>query len=114
MSVAAGGSRSALLLGSAFDANGGNDPVSNLEVHADRERVHGYNVIGKFLRANDGRNPKVPDLDKIVPLPPAKLLAWDATFQWQNDQDDVNEMARARHLDPATGLLLPGSTAPHG
>ncbi|WP_423227708.1 DUF6396 domain-containing protein [Pseudomonas syringae] len=23
-------------------------------------------------------------MDSIVPLPPAKLPAWDGTFQWQN------------------------------
>ncbi|WP_319001529.1 sel1 repeat family protein [Burkholderia sp. AU31624] len=125
MSVAAGSSQSALLLESAFDVNGGNDPVSNLDVHVDPERVHRYNVIGKFLRANDGRNPKVPDLDKIVPLPPAKLPAWDGTFQWQKNQDAatpppkpsgelINELAKAKHRDPATGLPLPGSPTSHG
>jgi uncharacterized protein len=120
MSVEAGSSQSALLLEEAFDVDGGKDPVSNLDVHADPERVHRYNVIGKFLRANDGRNPKVPDLDKIAPLPPAKLPPWDGTFQWQKEQDAatpppkpsddfINEMAKAKHLDPATGLPLEGS-----
>ena len=120
MSVAAGSSQSALLLESAFDVNGGNDPVSNLDVHVDPERVHRYNVIGKFLRANDGRNPKVPDLDKIVPLPPAKLPAWDGTFQWQKNQDAatpppkpsgelINELAKAKHRDPRRDYRFPAA-----
>ncbi|WP_322087904.1 sel1 repeat family protein [Burkholderia sp. BCC1999] len=120
MSVEEGSSQSALILECAFDVNGGRDPVTNLDVHADPERVHRYNVIGKFLRANDGRNPKVPDLDKIVPLPPAKLPPWDGTFQWQKEQNAatppqkpsdelINKMAKSKHLDPATGLPLPGS-----
>ncbi|MFJ1213659.1 SEL1-like repeat protein [Burkholderia pyrrocinia] len=117
MSVAAGSSQSALVLEAAFDVNGGKEPVSNLEVHADPERVRRYDLIGKFIRTNDGLNLKVPDLDKIVPLPPAKLPQRDGTFQWQKEQDAatpppkpsdelINEMAKAKQLDPATGLPL--------
>ncbi|WP_404822825.1 SEL1-like repeat protein [Burkholderia anthina] len=116
-SVTAGSSQSALLLEEAFDVSGGKDPLTNLGVHADAERSRRYALVGKFLRANDGRNPKVLDIDKIVPLPPAKLPPWDGTFQWQKEQDAavppqkptnevVDQMAKAKHLDPATGLPL--------
>ncbi|MCA8066412.1 DUF6396 domain-containing protein [Burkholderia sp. AU38729] len=73
-----------------------------------------------FRYANDRRHPLVPDIDRIVPLPPAKLPPWDGTFQWKKDQhaatpplkpsdELINKMAKARHLDLATGLPLSGS-----
>jgi hypothetical protein len=65
----------------------------------------------------------VPDIDKIVPLPPAELPAWDGTFQWQKERDAakppqkpddklVERLAREKNLDPATGLpLAPAKSA---
>jgi hypothetical protein len=75
-------------------------------------------LIIKFLDANDSRNPKIPDIDQIVPLPPAKLPEWDGTFQWQKEQeaatppakpadDLIERMSKAKNLDPATGLPIP-------
>ncbi|EKT59355.1 DUF6396 domain-containing protein, partial [Providencia burhodogranariea] len=34
------------------------------------------------------RNPRAtfPDIDKIVPLPPAELPEWDGTFEYQTQQ----------------------------
>jgi hypothetical protein len=98
-----------------------NDKLNYIGVAADPERVRRYSAIGKFIDANDGRNPKVPDIDKIVPLPPAKLPSWDGTFQWQKEQEAaapppkpssevIDQMAKAKHLDPATGLPLASQT----
>ncbi|NYH25166.1 hypothetical protein GGD40_004737 [Paraburkholderia bryophila] len=81
----------------------------------DPERSQRYELTWKFLTSNDERNPKVPDIDKIVPLPPAKLPSWDGTFQWQKEQDAavppqkpsdelIDELAQAKHLAPSTGL----------
>jgi len=89
-----------------------------LDLTNDPERSRRYKLIGKFLDANDGRNPKVPDIDQIVPLPPAKLPEWDGTFQWQKEQeaatppakpadDLIERMSKAKNLDPATGLPIP-------
>ncbi|VWB14722.1 putative lipoprotein [Burkholderia lata] len=125
ISVAAGSSQSALLLEESFDVKAGRSPLYALGEQPDAERSRRYERIGAFLRDNDGRNPKVPDLDKIAPLPPAKLLPWDGTFQWQKEQDAatpptkpsdelIKELAKAKHLDPSTGLPLPGSPVPHG
>jgi hypothetical protein len=83
----------------------------------DPERSRRYGLIWKFLDDNDGLNPKVPDIDQIAPLPPAKLLPWDETFQWQKEEDAVKppqkpddklveRLAREKNLDPATGLPL--------
>lgn len=119
-SAKAGSGKSVFLLQNAFDAQGGKDPIYGLGVSPDPERSRRYGLIGKFIDDNDGRNPKVPDIDKIVPLPPAKLPPWDGTFEWQKEQDAavapqkpsdefVGQMAKAKHLDPATGLPLAGA-----
>jgi uncharacterized protein len=89
-----------------------------LSLPDDPERSRRYELIGKFLDANDGRNPKIPDIDQIVPLPPAELPEWDGTFQWQKEQaaatppakpadDLIERMSKAKNLDPATGLPIP-------
>lgn len=118
--VSAGDTMSASFLRDGFKGPPQSNQLDYLDLPNDPERSRRYDLIGKFLDANDGRSPKVPDIDKIVPLPPAKLPPWDGTFQWQKEQDAaappqkpsgelINEMARAKHLDPATGLPLPGS-----
>jgi len=74
----------------------------------------------RFLDTNESSNPKVPDVDKIVPLLPAKLPAWGGTFQWEKEQkaaklpqkpteELIKKMAKAKNLDPATGLPIPPS-----
>ncbi|WP_240159084.1 MULTISPECIES: sel1 repeat family protein [Burkholderiaceae] len=118
-SAKAGSSQSAFLLQYAFDAKSGKNELYAIGVEPDAERTRRYGLIGKFLDSNDGRNPKVPDIDRIVPLPPAKLPPWDGTFQWQKEQDAavppqkpsgelIDQLAKAKHLDPATGLPLSG------
>ncbi|MCT6518980.1 sel1 repeat family protein [Proteus vulgaris] len=47
----------------------------------DLERVHRYELIRKEITRNP--NAKFPDIDKIVPLPPAPLPEWDGTFEYQ-------------------------------
>nr|WP_321167024.1 DUF6396 domain-containing protein [Caballeronia cordobensis] len=82
--------------------------------------------MADFLEDNESLNPTLPDIDKIVPLPPAKLPPWDGTFEWQKRQDAVvppqkpsdelvNRLAKEKGLDPATGLRvsgLPGDPLP--
>ncbi|HDR9255584.1 TPA: sel1 repeat family protein [Burkholderia vietnamiensis] len=115
--VAAGSTQAALALENAFKAPPPSDRLSYLALPNDVERSRRYALIGKFIDDHDGRDPKLPDVDKIVPLPPAKLPPWDGTFQWQREQDaavpprrpseqTVDEMAKVRNLDPKTGLPL--------
>lgn len=115
--VAAGETLAALSLQHGFDGPPPSDSLYYLALPFDPERVRRYEMIRTFLRRNEGRNPKIPDIDQIVPLPPAKLPPWDGTFQWQKEQDAaaspekpseelVNKMSQAKHLDPATGLPL--------
>ncbi|RAR48862.1 hypothetical protein C7401_14845 [Paraburkholderia unamae] len=114
--VQAGDEQSARFLGNGFDTTS-SDVLYYVGLGHDTERARRYKLIGEFIDNNDGLNPKVPDIDQIVPLPPAKLPEWDGTFQWQKEQDAakppqkpdeglVVRMAKEKNLDPATGLPL--------
>lgn len=120
--VSAGDSMSASFLRDAFKGPPPSDRIDYLALSNDPERSQRYDLISKFINSNEGRNPKVPDIDKIVPLPPAKLPPWDGTFQWQKEQDAavppqkpsddlIDQLAKAKNLDPATGLPLAASTS---
>ena len=54
-----------------------------LDLAPDKERSKRYNIIWNYLTDNDYLQPKVPDLDEIVPLPPAKLPKWDGKIAFQ-------------------------------
>ena len=123
--TAAGDSSSAFFLEHAFQppspadqSRPPSDQLYFLNLPNDPERSRRYKLIGDFLDNNENRNPKVPDIDQIVPLPPAKLPPWDGTFQWQKEQDAtpppakpsdelIERMSKAKNLDPATGLPIP-------
>ncbi|HVW53317.1 MAG TPA: sel1 repeat family protein [Trinickia sp.] len=120
LGVQAGETQSAYSLEQAFKGPPPSDKINYLGLANDPERSRRYELIGEFIDRNDGRNPKVPDIEKIVPLPPAQLPAWDGTFQWETVQaaakppekpsdELVNRLAKEKHLDPATGLPLPGA-----
>nr|WP_028219085.1 sel1 repeat family protein [Paraburkholderia oxyphila] len=114
--VKAGDAQSAFALQYGFDADP-SDAMYYIGQPKDHERSRRYGLIWKFLDDHQSLNPKVPDIDQIVPLPPAKLPEWDGTFQWQKEQDAavpppnpaeslVAKLAREKDLDPATGLPL--------
>lgn len=116
--VTSGDAMSASYLEYAFKGPPPSDELNYLSLPDDPERSRRYKLIIDFLDNNDGRNPKVPDIDQIVPLPPAKLPPWDGTFQWQKEQDAapipekpsddlIQRMSKAKNLDPATGLPMP-------
>ncbi|CAD6554956.1 hypothetical protein LMG27952_05720 [Paraburkholderia hiiakae] len=114
--VRTGNEQSARFLGNGFDTKP-SDVLYYLGLSRDPERSRRYKLIAKFIDDNDGLNPKVPDIDQIVPLPPAKLPPWDGTFQWQKKQDAatppqkpseqlIQRLAREKNLEPANGLPL--------
>jgi uncharacterized protein len=118
--VKSGDSQSASFLGNGFKGPPPSERLYYLALPSDPERSRRYREILLFLRNNEGRNPKVPDIDKIVPLPPAKLPPWDGTFQWEKEQaaavppekpseELIDRLAKAKYLDPATGLPLSGA-----
>ncbi|WP_425219058.1 SEL1-like repeat protein [Ralstonia solanacearum] len=115
--AAAGETQGAFSLQIWFSWDQGDPHLSDIGLAKDVERSRRYKLIGDFIDRNAGRNPKVPDIDKIVPLPPAKLPPWDGTFQWEKDQaaavppqkpsdELIERLSQAKHLDPATGLPL--------
>ena len=73
-----------------------------------------YEAIWKFLTDHETRNPKVLDIDKIVPLPPAKLPPWDGTFQWQRSKTQLRRLrslrmsSSTRWRKPSISILRPG------
>lgn len=88
--------------------------IGYLGVTPDFERARRYEIIWKFLSDYDYLDPKVPEIDEIVPLPPAKLPPWDGKFKWLQEhkanvppplpfEKRIEEMARAKGLDPKTG-----------
>ena len=115
--VKAGDQSAASFLEHGFGNPSPTDQLNYIALPHDPERSRRYKLIGKFIRENDGRNPKVPDIDKIVPLPPAKLPPWDGTFQWEKEQaaavppqkpsdELIQRLSKEKHLDPVTGLPL--------
>jgi len=116
LGVAAGNSLAARKLEKAFDAPPPTEELRYLALPYDPERVERYHQIWRFLVKNEPYSPKIPDIDQIVPLPPAELPPWDGTFQWRKEQEQIPEqpsqalmekLAKAKNLDPSTGLALP-------
>ena len=121
LGVKAGDTQSAYSLEVAFRAPDNPNDADKLGVRSDVERARRYKAIGEFIDRNDGRNPKIPDIEGIVPLPPAALPAWDGSFEWEIERaaakppekpsdELVKRLAKDKHLDPATGLPLTGPT----
>jgi hypothetical protein len=103
------------------------DPKPDNRLHylgqqEDLERAERYKKIWKILSGYSYANPKVPEINEILPLPPAPLPAWDGKLQWLEErlanippekpsETLINQLAKAKLLDPATGQGLPGSPA---
>jgi hypothetical protein len=88
----------------------------------DLERADRYEKIWKILSGYSYANPKVPEINEIVPLPPAPLPAWDGKLQWLEErlanvppekpsEALIHQLAKAKVLEPATGRPMPGSSA---
>ena len=113
----AGSDIAAAGLEGGFKSENPSDRLYYMGLKADSERSRRYELIGDFLSAYSYLNPSVPDIDEIVPLPPAKLPPWNGKFKWKEEfeanvppplpsEARINEMAKAKGLDPATGRPL--------
>ena len=90
--------------------------IDYLALKPDAERQIRYKMIAQYLGRQDYLQPKVPDLDKIVPLPPAKLPPWDGKIEFQRwyegasppkpSDELVQRLAEQAGLDWQTGLPL--------
>jgi len=113
----AGSDTAASFLSSGFNGPPPTDELDYIGQQKDDERYKRYKAIWSFLADYSYLNPKVPEIDAIVPLPPAKLPAWDGTFKWLKEheanvppplpsEERIREMAKAKNLDPETGRPL--------
>ncbi len=117
LGVRAGSGLAAGFLEGGFKSEDPQDRLDYLALKSDAVRSERYQAIRRFLSAYSYLNPTVPDLDEIVPLPPAKLPPWNGKFKWKEEfeanvppplpsEDRINEMAKAKGLDPTTGRPL--------
>ena len=107
---------SAHILSYAFKA--GKERGSNdfLDVETDEERARRYGIINTYLSDYEFMSPTVPDLDDIVPLPPAPLPAWDGKIAFQRwvegneppkpSDELLKKLADKAGVDVKTGLPL--------
>ncbi|EFB72664.1 SEL1-like repeat protein [Providencia rustigianii] len=77
---------SASTLTGAFDPKTILGSIDYLGVKPDKERSLRYYAIVKEIDASD-EIAKFPDIDKIVPLPPAELPEWDGTFEYKKQAE---------------------------
>ncbi|MGF6142005.1 SEL1-like repeat protein [Pseudomonas laurylsulfatiphila] len=122
MGVAGGSSNAASRLSKGFLNPSPSDELYYLDQQEDLERADRYKKISKLLYGYSYANPKVPEINEILPLPPAKLPAWDGKLQWlearlanvppeKPSPALIKKLVEAKVLDPATGRPIPGSPA---
>ena len=109
-----GSELSANVLSEVFNNKRENKYLDDLNLKEDSERARRYKIIGDYLYEKDYLQPKVPDLDEIVPLPPAKLPEWDGKIAFQRwfeggappkpDEALVRRLAWQAGLNGDTGL----------
>ena len=109
-----GNDSSARRLAHAFSGKPKEGEMYFLNLSEDSERSRRYKIIGDYLSDKDYLQPKVPDLDDIVPLPPAPLPEWDGKIAFQRwfegeapskpDEALVRRLAWQAGLNGDTGL----------
>ncbi|WP_434609579.1 SEL1-like repeat protein [Pseudomonas sp. R1-7] len=122
LGMAAGDETAASFLEYGFRAPEPDDQLHYLDQQQDLERVERYKQIGKVLGNYSYANPTVPEINDILPLPPAELPEWDGKLQWlearlanvppqKPSEALIRELAEAKSLEPATGKPTPDSPA---
>jgi hypothetical protein len=122
LGVAAGNSTSAFKLGKVFRNPSPTNELDYLDQQEDLDRAERYEKIWRVLANYSYANPTVPEINEILPLPPAKLPAWDGKLQWLEErlanvppekpsEALIRQLAKAKGLEPATGRPMPGSSA---
>ena len=105
---------SAFILSNAFKAGKEKGNNDFLDVETDEERARRYGIIDSYLSTYDFMSPTVPDLDDIVPLPPAPLPEWDGKIAFQRwvegdeppkpSDELIKKLADKAGLNVKTGL----------
>ncbi|WP_122340250.1 SEL1-like repeat protein [Pseudomonas caricapapayae] len=118
--VASGSETAASFLGKIFRDPKPDDRMYYMDQKEDLQRAERYKQISKILNRLSYANPSVPEINEIVPLPPAKLPAWDGKLKWVEEREAnipppkpsealIEQLAKAMVLAPKTGRPLPGS-----
>ncbi|VVO86848.1 hypothetical protein PS838_02099 [Pseudomonas fluorescens] len=122
LGIAAGDETSASFLSKGFRGPKEDDRMYYLGQQEDLERSERYEKIWRVLANYSYANPTVPEINEILPLPPAQLPPWDGKLQWlearlanvppqKPTEALIHQLAKAKSLDPATGRPLPDSPA---
>ncbi len=122
LGVVAGDESSAGWLEAGFRGPPVTDEMHYLAQQEDPERAERYEKIWRILANYSYADPKVPEINEILPLPPAKLPAWDGKLQWlearlanvppkKPGEALIQQLAKAMLLEPATGRATPDSSA---
>ncbi|KGT86031.1 SEL1-like repeat protein, partial [Enterobacter cancerogenus] len=82
LGVVAGDRSSASFLESGFNGPKPTDSLYFLGQQKDPERVRRYKLIRRILADYSYAHPTVPEINDIVPLPPAPLPEWDGKLKW--------------------------------
>lgn len=120
LAVAAGNSPSASFLEKGFRNPPAPNELHYLDQQEDLGRAERYEKIWNVLVDYSYAAPEIPEINEILPLPPARLPPWDGKLHWleaylANIQPEkpsevlISELAKAKLLDPATGKPMPGS-----
>jgi len=122
MGIAAGDESAAGRLEDAFRGPLASNQLDYLGQQEDLERAERYKAIWRILARYSYANPTVPEINEILPLPPAELPEWDGKLQWlesrlanvppqKPSEALIRELAEAKGLEPATGKPTPDSPA---
>ena len=117
LGVAAGDETSAGWLDDSFRGPELTDELYYLGLEEDLERAERYKTIWRILARYSYAHPKVPEINDILPLPPAKLPPWDGKLQWLEAREAnvppekpspelIQRLTQDLKLDPATGRPL--------
>ncbi|MFF7706175.1 DUF6396 domain-containing protein [Pseudomonas sp. NPDC007930] len=122
LGVAGGSSTSASFLSKGFSGVDDQDSIYYMGQEKDFERSRRYKEIWRLLAGWSYASPVVPEINYVLPLPPSKIPEWDGTLKWiemrkanvapeRPSEDLIEQLAREKNLDPATGKPMPGSPA---
>jgi hypothetical protein len=120
LGVLAGDETSAGKLSNIFIGPEPTDSLNFMNQQKDPERSKRYKAIWKMLSDYSYAHPTVPEINDIVPLPPAPLPAWDGKLKWLEDRKAnipptkpseslIEKLAKDKQLNPETGRPLPTS-----
>ncbi|WP_213935934.1 SEL1-like repeat protein, partial [Klebsiella variicola] len=120
LGVAAGDETSAGWLSDTFLGPQPADTIDYMGQEKDPERARRYEIIWRVLAKYSWAHPVVPEINDIVPLPPAPLPEWDGKLKWLEEWEAnisppapdaalIARLAQAKQLNPATGRPLPTS-----